>query len=137
MKCKNCNAELLDNTAFCPYCGTKSEYQHEPKVEVINETKKEEVETEASCWENFAKISDTLGIVAISTFWIPILGLLAMLPGAPGILFGALGKRSKKKGVSDIAQRGFTKSLVGTILSFALFFVWYFIIIIAILNSAY
>lgn len=137
MKCINCNAELLDNTAFCPYCGTKSEYQQEQKVEVINETKKEEVETEASCWENFANISNTLGIVAISTFWIPILGLFAMLPGVPGIVFGALGKRSKKNGVSDIAQRGFTKSLVGTILSFVLFFVWYFIIIIAILNSAY
>ena len=40
MKCKNCNAELLDNTSFCPYCGTKSEYQQEQKVEVINETKK-------------------------------------------------------------------------------------------------
>lgn len=137
MKCKNCNAELLDNTAFCPYCGTKSEYQQEQKVEVINETKKEEVETEASCWENFANISNTLGIVAISIFWIPILGLFAILPGVPGIVFGALGKRSKKDGVSDIAQSGFTMSLVGTILSFVLFFVWYFIIIIAILNSAY
>lgn len=137
MKCINCNAELLDNGSFCPYCGTKSEYQQEQKVEVINETKKEEVETEASCWEDFAKISNTLGIVAISTFWIPILGLFAILPGVPGIVFGALGKRSKKDGVSDIAQSGFTMSLVGTILSFVLFFVWYFIIIIAILNSAY
>lgn len=137
MKCINCNAELLDNTSFCPYCGTKSEFQQEQKVEVINEAKKEEVETEASCWEDFAKISNTLGIVAISIFWIPILGLFAILPGVPGIVFGALGKRSKKDGVSDIAQSGFTMSLVGTILSFVLFFVWYFIIIIAILNSAY
>ena len=138
MKCKNCNAELLDESTFCPYCGTKCE---EKPVEVIENVEiKNEVpyqEHEAPCWAKFAKISSILGIISICTCWIPFYGILALEIGAAGIVFGALGKRTKKSEVKAQASSGFSQSLVGTILSFVLFFVWYFIIIMAILNSAY
>ena len=132
MKCKNCNAELLEGSAFCPYCGTKCD---SPEVEVLNkfeipnEKQAEQKESEASCWEKFANISRILGIVTMCTFWIPIFGLFSMLPGIPGIVFGALGKHSKKNGVNDIAASGFTKSLVGTILSIVAYIFWVFAIV--------
>ena len=131
MKCKNCNAELLEGSSFCPYCGSKCD---SPEVEILNkneipnEKQAEEKDTEASCWESFANVSRILGIVTMSTFWIPIFGLFAMLPGIPGIVFGALGKRSKKYGVSDTASSGFIKSLLGTILSFVAYIFWLFAI---------
>ena len=134
MKCNNCNAELLDGTEFCPYCGTKTEYtsdKKEPEIEVLNNQTKEEVDTEPGCWAKFAQISNILGTITISTFWIPFLGLLSMFPGIPGIVFGGLGKNSKKEDVKTIAESGFTKSLVGTILSVVSYFVWVIIIVVA------
>ena len=134
MKCNNCNAELLDGTEFCPYCGTKTEYtsdKKEPEIEVLNNQSKEEVDTEPGCWAKFAQISNILGTITISTFWIPLFGLFSIFPGIPGIVFGGLGKNSKKDDVKPIAESGFTKSLIGTILSVVSYFVWIIIIAIA------
>ena len=134
MKCNNCNAELLDGTEFCPYCGTKTEYtsdKKEPEIITLNNHPKEEVDTEPGCWAKFALISNILGTITISTFWIPLLGLFSIFPGIPGIVFGGLGKNTKKADVKPLAGSGFTKSLVGTILSVVSYFVWVIIIAIA------
>lgn len=134
MKCNKCNAELLDGTEFCPYCGTKTEYTSNnkvPEVEVLNNQPKGETNTEAGCWAKFAQISSILGTITISTFWIPFVGLFSMFPGIPGIVFGGLGKNTKKDDIKPIAESGFIKSLVGTILSIVSYFVWVFIIIFA------
>ncbi len=133
MKCNNCNAELLEGSSFCPYCGTKCESVVEPKVEVLNNEPKEDVQTEPGCWAVFARISRILGIVTISTFWIPIFGLFAIIPGIPGIVFGGLGKNSKKNDVIETASSGFRKSLIGTILAVSFYFL--FVIIIAIATA--
>ena len=130
MKCKKCNAELLDSSAFCPYCGTKCE---DPVIEIIDNMnyKKEmnqEKDDEATCWAKFANVGNTLGIITIATCWIPILGLYAFLPGVPGIVFSSLGKKSRKINVKEKAKSGFLKSLIGTILSFIIFIIWVVII---------
>ena len=154
MKCSKCGAELLDNSSFCPYCGTKTEEVVKPKVkfcpncqkavsaekeqcecgyrfvEVINEKKEEKPQNqEAGCWAIFAKVSRILGIVTISTFWIPIFGIMAIAPGIEGIIFGCLGKVSKKPAAREMASSGFTKCLVGSILSIVAYVVWLRIII--------
>lgn len=137
MKCLNCNAELLENAEFCPYCGTKCsniEAEVVENYELKNDTNNVK-EEEASCWAKFAKVSNILGIITICTFWIPLLGILALETGVPGIVFGALGKKSKKPIAKEQASSGFTKSLVGTILSVVAFFIWYIIFIVSSLLS--
>ena len=133
MKCNNCNAELLEGSSFCPYCGTKCESVVAQKVEVLNNEPKEAVQIEPGCWAVFARISRILGIVTISTFWIPIFGLFAIIPGIPGIVFGGLGKNSKKNDVIETASSGFRKSLIGTILAVGFYFL--FVVIIAIASA--
>ena len=140
MKCVNCNSELLENSEFCPYCGTKC---NNTNTEVIDNydlksDQKVQVEEEAKCWANFAKTSQILGLITICTFWIPFLGILALETGTAGIVFGALGKRTKKEFAKEQASSGFTKSLVGTILTIPVFLIWYFIIIVsAFLSMGY
>ena len=137
MKCKNCNTELLDNTSFCPYCGTKCV---EKEVEVVEnyEYKKEmnqEKDEEAPCWAKFAKVSSILGTISICIFWIPFLGLLATETGTAGIVFGALGKKTKKIYAKELANSGFTKSLVALILSIVSFIITYIFIVVFALAS--
>ena len=94
MKCLQCNAETLEDSKFCPYCGAAISKEEKDNIETKEYTisKKEE---EAKCWAKFAKISKILGIITICTFWIPIYGILAVETGVPGIVFGCLGKRTK------------------------------------------
>ena len=137
MKCLNCNAELLEGSEFCPYCGTKCsnvETEVIENYELKNDTNNVKDE-EASCWAKFAKVSNILGIITLCTFWIPFIGLLAIETGIPGIVFGALGKRTKKPIAKEQANSGFTKSLVGTILSVVVFFIWYIIILFTAYSS--
>ena len=126
MKCKNCNAELLDNTAFCPYCGTKCEEQ---VIEVLDNMEyikefNEQCNEEPTCWEKFGNVAHVLSNVTIATFWIPILGVYSMLTGIPAIVFSSLAKKSKKETVISKAKSSFIKSLIGTILSFVIFIFW-------------
>lgn len=129
MKCQNCNTELLENTTVCPNCGENCE---STPAQVVDNSQ-EEVQNEAGCWATFAKVSKILGIITICTFWIPVLGLYAMLPGIPGIVFGILGKRSKKDGAAPNANKGFVLSLVGTILAVAVYFI--FIVVMSLISS--
>lgn len=49
-----------------------------------------------------------------------------MLPGIPGIVFGVMGKYAKEEPYVRKARAGFVMSLIGTILSIVLFFVFIF-----------
>ena len=108
------------------------------KIQDFLEKQAEKKDSEASCWEKFANISRTLGIVTMCTFWIPIFGLFGTLTGIPGIVFGVLGKKANTEEAINNAKKGFITSLVGTILSVVLFISIYIaIIVIAIAASTY
>lgn len=155
MKCINCNANLIEGTDFCPYCGTENHDNAKLKtkfcpscqkivhydcnicvcgyrfVEVIQPKAKEAPKEEAGCWSAFSKVSNILGTISLCIFWIPIIGLYAFLPGVPGIVFGALGKHSNKENVKERAGSGLLKSILGTV-----FGILGFIFLIMIISSA-
>ena len=136
MNCKKCNAELLEGSSFCPYCGEKNDELVSEVVETKDNLNTNQ-NTEAPCWAKFAKIANILGIITICTFWIPLFGILATETGTVGIIFGALGKRTKKQEAKELAESGFKKSLIGTILSCVVFTIFYAIFYIVLLEYFY
>lgn len=133
MKCENCNAELLDNTSFCPYCGTKTNINivnvPEVKEEVNNEPQKQ-----AGCWKVFGKVASILGTIAVALCWLPLIGTI---PGSYGIVFGILGRVSKDEAAKEISTSGLRKSIIGTCVSFGLYILLCIIIISAAAAGAY
>ncbi len=115
MYCKYCGKEHGDDASFCTYCGKSIKEQEQEKKP-------------ARCWSIFANTSKALGIVTIVTFWIPILGLYAMLPGIPGIVFGVMGKYAKEEPYVSKARSGFIMSLIGSILCIPMFMLFVILI---------
>lgn len=121
MKCSNCNKEFEKEYVFCPHCG---ERLINNVIDIVGEEVKEEVER--GPWRGFAKVGYILGNVALPTFWIISLGLVV---GIFGIVFSALGKKSKVR--KAMADTGFKRSLTATILSAAFLSLIYLIGLIA------
>ena len=121
MKCSNCNKEFEKEYVFCPHCG---ERLINNVIDIVGEEVKEEVER--GPWRGFAKVGYILGNVALPTFWIISLGLVV---GIFGIVFSALGKKSKVR--KAMADTGFKRSLTATILSTAFLSLIYLIGLIA------
>lgn len=121
MKCSNCNKEFEKEYVFCPHCG---ERLINNVIDIVDEEVKEEVER--GPWRGFAKVGYILGNVALPTFWIISLGLVV---GIFGIVFSALGKKSKVR--KAMADTGFKRSLTATILSTAFLSLIYLIGLIA------
>ena len=121
MKCSNCNKEFEKEYVFCPHCG---ERLINNVIDFVDEEVKEEVER--GPWRGFAKVGYILGNVALPTFWIISLGLVV---GIFGIVFSALGKKSKVR--KAMADTGFKRSLTATILSAAFLSLIYLIGLIA------
>ncbi len=128
MKCENCKAELLDNSAFCPYCGTKTNC--DVKEEVVNI----EPQKQAGCWKVFGKVANILGTIAVCLCWLPLIG---SIPGSYGIVFGILGRVSKDETAKKVSTSGLKKSIIGTSISFTLYILLFVIIIFAIESSVY
>ena len=120
MKCNKCNKEFDKEYVFCPHCG---ERLINNVIDIIDEEVKEE---ERGPWKGFAKVGYILGNVSIPIFWFISLGTLV---GMFGIIFSALGKRSKIR--KEMADTGFKRSLTATILSAAFSSLIYLIGLIA------
>lgn len=118
MFCKYCGKEHADDALYCSNCG-----------EAVN-AKKVEEKKPARCWSIFARVGKALGIVTLATCWIPIFGLYSLIPGMIGITFGVLGKFAREEPYTSSARTGFITSLIGTILSFVLFFAFIFLMIV-------
>lgn len=120
MKCNKCNKEFDKEYVFCPHCG---ERLINNVIDIVDEEVKEE---ERGPWKGFAKVGYILGNVSIPIFWFISLGTLV---GMFGIIFSALGKRSKIR--KEMADTGFKRSLTATILSAAFSSLIYLIGLIA------
>ena len=137
MYCKNCGAQIPNDSKFCTYCGSKMENEDVVyvKEDVVNDVElvnnnNEPVNTSKGPWNGFAKAGNVLGIVSICIFWIPIYGLIfAFSLGIPGIVLSSLGKRSTS--YRNRANAGLTLSII----SLALAFVAYIIFIVILTNS--
>ena len=120
MKCSKCNKEFEQEYVFCPHCG---ERLINNVIDIVDEEVKEE---ERGPWKRFAKVGYILGNISIPIFWFISLGTLV---GMFGIIFSALGKRSKIR--KEMADTGFKRSLTATILSAAFSSLIYLIGLIA------
>lgn len=134
MKCENCKAELLDNTTFCPYCGTKTNVDVVNVPEVKEEVVNAEPQKQAGCWKVFGKVANILGTIAVALCWIPLLGAI---PGSYGIVFGILGRVSKDEEAKAVSTSGLRKSIIGTCVSVGLYILLIVIIVLAAAGGAY
>src|SRR5262249_1704524 len=59
------------------------------------------------------------GIISAAVGWIPVCGLVALLPAILGIVFGGLGLKSQRR--RGMAVAGMLLSIVGIVLAFIIF----------------
>ena len=117
MYCSSCGQEVNDGTKFCPYCG------NELKVEEINNNKPSKV------YSVFANIGKVFSIVAIASCWLPLFSLVL---AAPGIVFSAIGKKSRDEEKIKSCKKSITRCIVGAVISFIIFI---FIFVLVILGA--
>lgn len=133
MNCKNCLQEIKEGTQFCPHCGAKVENEEIVETHTYCENcmtelsktdefcsncgakvKKEEKKT-AKCWSVFAKVAHVLGIVCISTCFVPFVSFVALSCSVPGIVFSCLGKKSIDADAEEKCKKSLTRSILGVI----------------------
>ena len=134
MRCKYCGQEVLEEANFCNNCGAnlKEETIEQEEIkdaEMINESN-ENQQAPLKCWSIFAKVSKILGIVSLCICWIPIVGLFGILPGIPGIVFGALGKKANNDEANANAKKGFVMSLIGSIIAVSFYLLIFIVLFI-------
>ena len=137
MNCKNCNAQLIDGSSFCPFCGAEfsdDEIIKPKKVEVQAFTRKNPNEIKvAKVWKVLSKLSKIFGIVSLALCWIPILGFIMLDFSIPGLVFGVISGRGQ---ANDTVARDRKKGIVLCILSITLTIICYviFLVIVALIT---
>jgi hypothetical protein len=69
--------------------------------------------------DSMALSSLIFGIISAAVGWIPVCGLVALLPAILGIVFGGLGLKSERR--RGMAVAGMLLSIVGIVLAFIIF----------------
>jgi hypothetical protein len=69
--------------------------------------------------DSMALSSLIFGIISAAVGWIPVCGLVALLPAILGIVFGGLGLKSQRR--RGMAVAGMLLSIVGIVLAFIIF----------------
>ena len=69
--------------------------------------------------DSMALSSLIFGIISAAVGWIPVCGLVALLPAILGIVFGGLGLKSERR--HGMAVAGMLLSIVGIVLAFIIF----------------
>ena len=69
--------------------------------------------------DSMALSSLIFGIISAAVGWIPVCGLVALLPAILGIVFGGLGLKSQRR--RGMAIAGMLLSIVGIVLAFIIF----------------
>lgn len=115
MYCKFCGKENDENALFCSNCGHK--LREEVKTEIIDNNNP----TEAKCWSVFALIGKIVGIVSIAMCIFPYFSAIIAVYG---IVFSALGKKSKIKKAMDDSSLGLVLSIVAEAVCIIATVVW-------------
>ena len=123
MFCTYCGKKLEDNTHYCPNCGAKveKEYDYSDQSATQTETKdyaEPQQKKPAKVWSVFAKVGRIIGVVTISTCWIP---WVAAIIGIYGVVFSALGSKATDEESIQNRKKGLTYSIVGGAISLTLF----------------
>ena len=128
MKCQNCGYESK-NLEYCPVCGEKIEATEEIKEEVKENKIDEKVEAKVennvgNQYKVFAIIGYVLGLVSLILVWVPFM----FFDSIPGMIFSKVGNKPTNK--QTYAKKGFTLSLIGTIINVIWTILFYVIIIV-------
>ena len=92
----------------------------------------------AKVWTIFAKVSKILGIVCISTSWIPYFGLVFSLSFAVvGIVMACLGRRAKTEVTDQQCRIGLILNIVTIPVAIALFILEYLLLLGSLLAMPY
>ena len=120
MRCPFCGNENSDEFVYCSSCG---------RAIKTDEVEPQRQASEPRCWVIFARIGFVLGIVSIALCWVPF--LVGLSVGVNGIVFAALGFRTKDGYYRGKARVGLILSIIATAVSFAAYFIWVFAIFAA------
>ncbi len=144
MYCKECGREFSEDTNFCPYCGAQIKEVKKtcPKCgfelegdevfcpncgevlanEILNKEKELVNLKPSKAWNVFAKLGFGLGLAGLITSII----FIGIELTVPAIVFSALGMKSYE--FKGKAKAGLVMSIIGTVLSIVVIYVFYFII---------
>ncbi len=116
--CPNCSAPIDENESVCTQCGTSLNAPVCTEKAIVEE----QVPRRKGPWNAFARVGNILGTISIITCWIPIVCISAWMTGPVGIALGAMGLRADAPGMSAKARKGMVKSIIGTVVSFIVYF---------------
>lgn len=126
--CPNCSAPIDENESVCTQCGTSLNAPVCTEKAIVEE----QVPRRKGPWNAFARVGNILGTISIITCWIPIVCISAWMTGPVGIALSAMGLRADAPGMSAKARKGMVKSIIGTVVSFIVYFA--FIVLLSILE---
>lgn len=112
MICKHCGLEIDDNVKFCPFCGEEVEQEIKNEEVLVRDSNNNGV---APCFKVFSIVGLVCGIVSIAG----VFNLLGLFFGIPGIVFGALGKKTGKKAGLILSIIGFILNIIVLVVIFA------------------
>lgn len=116
--CPNCSAPIDENESVCTQCGTSLN----APICAEKAIAEEQSPKRKGPWNAFARVGNILGTISIITCWIPIVCISAWMTGPVGIALGAMGLRADAPGMSAKARKGMVKSIIGTVVSFIVYF---------------
>lgn len=116
--CPNCSAPIDENESVCTQCGTSLNAPVCTEKAIVEE----QSPRRKGPWNAFARVGNILGTISIITCWIPIVCISAWMTGPVGIALGAMGLRADAPGMSAKARKGMVKSIIGTVVSFVVYF---------------
>lgn len=116
--CPNCSAPIDENESVCTQCGTSLNAPVCTEKAIVEE----QSPRRKGPWNAFARVGNILGTISIITCWIPIVCISAWMTGPVGIALGAMGLRADAPGMSAKARKGMIKSIIGTVVSFIVYF---------------
>ena len=136
MYCKNCGAELDEDTNFCPKCGTSVERYEQWDYTTASTVKQtaEPEEKPAKVWTVFSIIGKILGIVCLATSVIPYVNYASLSFAIAGIVMSCLGRKAQTEQTDNNCRIGLKLSIAAVVVSLVMIVV-YLILFVTVLGG--